>query len=129
MRPIYGKKIDQLLKAYLIEDYEGKREIEQIIQILYVKAFSENLGIETQSTLVPPPKERIQGEYPLGYVSYIGKKLYPYGLRENDWIKHVLIVGASGSGKTNLCSQILGIFCIRKSRSSFSTGNVITVIL
>jgi len=40
--------------------------------------------------------------------------LYPFCLREHDWIKHVLIVGASGSGKTNLCFQVLKNFIYKK---------------
>ena len=110
LRPIHGKKIDQLWKAYLTEDNDGKKEIEQIIQIMYVKTFPGDFSQDEKSSLMPPPLEKVQGEYPLGVVTYAGKELYPFGLREDDWIKHLMIVGASGSGKTNLCFQVLKDF-------------------
>lgn len=110
LKPIQGAKIDRLWRAYLAEDMAGKREIEQVLQIMYANTFSLSFDEEGKSSLLPPPKERVQGEYPIGQVTYIDKNLYPFGLREDDWIKHVLIVGASGSGKTNLCFQILKDF-------------------
>ena len=36
-----------------------------------------------------------------------GKSFCSFGLREDEWIKHLLIVGMSGAGKTNLTFQIL----------------------
>ena len=114
LKPILGTKIDRLWKAYIIEDSDGKREVEQMLQILYHQYFSASYNQEKQSTLKPPSQDRIRGEYPLGQVTYAQRQLYPFGLRENDWIKHVLIVGASGSGKTNLCFQVIKNFLHHK---------------
>lgn len=36
-----------------------------------------------------------------------GKPFCSFGLREDEWIKHLLIVGMSGAGKTNLTFRIL----------------------
>ena len=36
LRPILGEKIDSLWRAYLVEDINGKREIEQILNMLYI---------------------------------------------------------------------------------------------
>ncbi|MBC8402184.1 MAG: ATP-binding protein [Candidatus Marinimicrobia bacterium] len=110
LRPVKGDMIDKLWQAYLMEDLSGKREIEQILELLYHQTFASNFGEIKQSILYPPPREKVRGEYPIGQVTYAENKLYPFGLREDDWIKHVLIVGASGSGKTNLCFQILKNF-------------------
>jgi len=110
LKPILGKKIERLWKVYLIEDNNGKREIEQMMQILYNQTFPESYNEELKSTLFPPPSEKARGEYPIGNITYTKRELYPFGLREQDWIKHMLIVGASGSGKTNLCFQILKNF-------------------
>jgi len=107
LKPVLGEKIDRLWRAYLAEDLPGKREIEQVLQILYSKTFTSDLCNEVRSSLTPPPKELVCGEYSIGQITYANSKLYPFGLREDDWIKHVLVVGASGSGKTNLCFQIL----------------------
>jgi len=58
--------------------------------------------------LDPPPPTDCRGEYELGNVLYPPEHRYaPFGLREDEWIKHVLIVGMTGSGKTNLGFLIL----------------------
>ena len=113
LRPIHGSKIDRLWQAYSIENNDGKREIEQMIQILYTRTFPGGIYQE-DSGLNPPPEKRVHGEYPIGTVTYVDRELYPFGLREDDWIKHLLIVGASGSGKTNLCFQIMKTFLDKK---------------
>ena len=113
LKPILGEKVDRLWRAYLVEDTDGKREIEQILNMLYVDNINTNFSTKNIDTLVPPPAENVRGEYPIGVVTYAGKSLYPFCLREHDWIKHVLIVGASGSGKTNLCFQVLKNFIHR----------------
>jgi hypothetical protein len=94
-----------LYLAFLAEDADGKREIEQALQILYARAFP--LHEDHGSPLTPPPPEQAAGEYPIGTVTYADKPLYSFGLREDDWIKHMLIVGASGSGKTNLSLYLI----------------------
>lgn len=114
LRPILGEKVDRLWRAYLVEDADGKREIEQILNMMYVDNISTDFDNKNNDILVPPPAEYVRGEYPIGEITYAGKKLYPFCLREHDWIKHVLIVGASGSGKTNLCFQILKNFIYKK---------------
>ena len=114
LRPILGEKVDRLWRAYLVEDTDGKREIEQILNMLYVDNLNTDFSSKNIDILVPPPAENVRGEYPIGQVTYAGKKLYPFCLREHDWIKHVLIVGASGSGKTNLCFQVLKNFIHKK---------------
>ena len=40
LRPILGEKVDRLWRAYLVEDTDGKREIEQILNMLYVDNIS-----------------------------------------------------------------------------------------
>ena len=114
LRPVLGQKVENLWRAYLAEDAAGKREIEQILELLNAKTFDTNLAVEEKSSLLPPPEEKTRGDYPLGNIVYANKELHPFGLREHDWIKHTLIVGASGSGKTNLCFQILKNFIYKK---------------
>lgn len=57
--------------------------------------------------LPPPLPEALLGEFYVGDVLYPISNYSPFGLREEDFVKHVLIVGMTGSGKTNLCFQIL----------------------
>lgn len=58
--------------------------------------------------LEPPIARDCGGEYALGTVTYPpGSAFAPFGMRESEWIKHMLITGMTGTGKTNLAFQIL----------------------
>lgn len=107
LKPIFGKKIDRLYMQYTLTDSREKRaEIEQALSVLYEKHL--NTTLLNEKVLLPPPdEETIAGEYPLGVITYADKELYPFGLREKDWIRHVCISGMSGSGKTMLAFVIL----------------------
>jgi hypothetical protein len=86
--------------AYLAEDAQGKKEIADMIQLLAYQLLGtdfENSNVQ----LSVPPALKAKGEYPLGYVNYLGSTLYPFGLREQEWIQHTSIFGRSGAGKTN----------------------------
>lgn len=61
--------------------------------------------------LDPVSKELCPAPYTLGKVMYPPHRVYAsFGLREDEWIKHVLITGMTGTGKTNLVFQILTQF-------------------
>jgi len=57
--------------------------------------------------LPPPLQEQLVGEYYLGDVIYPDTTYASFGLREGDFPHHILICGMTGTGKTNLCFQIL----------------------
>lgn len=114
LRPIFGSKIDRLYLQYTLADTLEKRlEIERIINALYQKYINQVILTE-KILLEPPRKEEIKGEYPLGLITYADRNLYPFELREEDWIRHLCITGMSGSGKTNFAYQILGNLIIKK---------------
>lgn len=106
LRPILGDKMDQIYETYLAEDSEGRSQIEHYIELLTARYIPHRLG-QDEAELIPPSEEQARGEYPLGHVHYSGKDLYPFGMRENEWIQHMAILGRSGGGKTNLGFQIL----------------------
>lgn len=106
LKPVLGIKADQIFGAYLAEDEEGKEQIEQYLQLLLAKSLPVTLS-QPEVTLLPPSQESAQGEYPLGMVHYANKTLYPFGLREDEWIQHMAILGRSGAGKTNCGFLIL----------------------
>lgn len=106
LRPILGVRMDQVYTAYLAEDADGREQIEHYLELLAAKHIPQSLGQE-EAELIPPSQEQAQGEYPIGQVLYSGKHLYPFGLRENEWIQHMAILGRSGSGKTNIGFSIL----------------------
>jgi hypothetical protein len=106
LRPILGVRMDQVYAAYLAEDPDGREQIEHYLELLAAKHIPQSLG-QDEAELIPPSEEQAQGEYPIGQVLYSGKHLYPFGLRENEWIQHMAILGRSGSGKTNIGFSIL----------------------
>jgi len=106
LRPILGAKMDEVFAAYCAEDPDGKQQMETYLELLSAKHLPQGLD-GTDNELIPPSQEQAQGEYPIGQVSYSGKSLYPFGLRENEWIQHMAILGRSGSGKTNIGFSIL----------------------
>lgn len=106
LRPILGPRMDEVFTAYCAEDPDGKQQLETYLELLSAKHLPQGLD-DSEPGLIPPSQEQAQGEYPIGQVSYSGKSLYPFGLRENEWIQHMAILGRSGSGKTNIGFSIL----------------------
>jgi len=106
LRPIFGKKIDQVYFRYSVaEDREEKEEIGHILNALYQKNLHQLL--DKGVLLEPPQEEMIDGNYTFATVSYAKRKLFPFKLREHDWPRHICITGMSGSGKTTLGFHIL----------------------
>ncbi|MFH1787328.1 MAG: DUF87 domain-containing protein [archaeon] len=105
LKPIFGKRIDDIYLKYTLAGRDEKENLIQYLNALYHKNLTELLN---NKVLLEPPLERvIDGEYPLGVVSYADRKLFPFKLREKDWPRHVCISGMSGSGKTTFAFNIL----------------------
>jgi hypothetical protein len=106
LRPIFGKKIDEIYYQYTVaQDRQEKEEILQIITTLYQKNLSELLG---KSVLLEPPKqEQLDGTYYLADIVYANKKVAKFNLREQDWPRHMCVTGMSGSGKTTFAFRII----------------------
>ena len=106
LRPIFGKKIDEIYYQYTVAaEREEREEIEHVLNTLYQKHLSQLL--EKAVLLEPPLPEQMDGDYNLGTISYAKKELYPFNLRERDWQRHVCITGMSGSGKTTFAFKII----------------------
>lgn len=113
LKPILGKKADDIYFRYVVaESREEKEEIEAVLNSLYHKHLSELL--EKNVLLEPPAETLMTGGYPLGKISYAGKRLYNFNLREHDWPRHVCITGMSGSGKTTLAFHVINNFIKHK---------------
>lgn len=109
LKPILGKKIDELYFRYSMSDSpEERNQIIQILSALYQKYLGQFL--ERKVLLEPPEKNAVSGEYEISKVVYANKELFPFALREQDWPRHVCISGMSGSGKTTLALNILQRF-------------------
>jgi DNA helicase HerA-like ATPase len=98
-----GKRVDALWYSYLISD--DKNNERDILRILADKKANDNYNDEI--ILPPSDKESLEGEYYFGDVVYADKLFSEFGLREDEWIKHVLITGMTGTGKTNTSFLIL----------------------
>ncbi|MHC4271865.1 MAG: ATP-binding protein, partial [Planctomycetota bacterium] len=85
---------------------EGQQQIEHYLQLLVAEYLPSKLE-QNKTVLLPPSKEKAAGEYTIATVTYAGKDLYTFGLREDEWIQHAAILGRSGAGKTNVGFQIL----------------------
>jgi len=114
LRPVIGPKIDNVWKAYQIEDDKGKEEIEEYLNLLSFTSIKENL-VKDEIFLLPPSREQAAGEYYMGDIVYNDKYLYPFGLREKEWIQHVGIFGRSGAGKTNLGFSMVSVL-VKKNK-------------
>jgi len=100
LRPILGPEVDNIYSAYIAEDDKGKDQIEHYLQMLALKYIPVKLS-QPEIELIPPSADQAFGEYPIGKVQYAEKQLYDFGLREDEWIQHLAILGRSGAGKTN----------------------------
>ena len=106
LKPILGSKMDKIYTAYCAEDKDGQQQIEHYLQLLSAKYLPSKLE-QSKTVLLPPPEDQAAGEYQIGTVRYADKDLYPFGLREDEWIQHVAILGRSGAGKTNVGFLVL----------------------
>ena len=101
LKPVLGSKVDHIFEAYMAEDSEGKKQIEQYLQLLMAKYMPTKLG-QSETILLPPSQEKAKGQYKIGKVNYAGRDLYSFGIREDEWIQHLAVLGRSGAGKTNV---------------------------
>jgi len=112
LRPVFGVKIDALWVEYQTASVERKRAIDGLLSLVAAKRFGIPSGEETL-VLDPPPRDVIgDGEYAVGNVLYPGIAAYPVRVRRNELLRHVFILGPTGTGKSTfiigLLRQLLG---------------------
>jgi len=108
LKPVMGKKIDRLWKAYLSEsDQSGKADIEQTLELLAAKYLGTSYELDRSPFPPPPKKFAISGDIELGSISYAAEKLYPFCFKSQRLKEHILVAGRSGSGKTNLTFMLM----------------------
>jgi len=107
LKPFIGRKADSLFKYYMIADtLKSRLKAESLIKMFAAKHLTEK--VDDEKILLPPPaREDAEGEFYIGDVIYDDKQLFPLYLRREDLMKHVLIVGASGFGKTTVVYNLI----------------------
>jgi len=111
LKPIIGEKADELWYTWLASDFQERKELEIDIGIIAEKALREGPLAEREILLPPPDEKQAAGDFILGHVVYRGRKLFPIGLREQDFIRQIGIFSITGGGKSNvamlLCLELL----------------------
>jgi hypothetical protein len=101
---------------HLSGEGQERQQADELADILLYQKVQKDYG--KKIFLEPPNPINCGGSYTLGNVIYPPGKPYGiFGLREGEWIKHVLITGMTGTGKTNLAFEILRQF--RKHHKPF----------
>ncbi len=105
LKPIIGRKADQLWRYYITSESPSQRfEANTIIRQLGFR----HLGgtVDSKKILLPPPPSTKSGIL-LGSIRFGNNDVGKVHLLPSDFRKHICIVGTTGSGKTNLCFNIL----------------------
>lgn len=110
LRPLRPGSVDRWLKARALAEPELRELIEHQIR----QTAQQVLGdAESQPLLSLPPANVINGPLQLGTVLYAGER-GPCGLRVQELLQNVVILGRSGAGKTNIVLHLLKQLAARK---------------
>ncbi|MCC7536913.1 MAG: DUF87 domain-containing protein [Deltaproteobacteria bacterium] len=101
-----GAKAERLYEAWVVEDLEGKKEMEMVAAALVLRHVHHRAR-EPAVLLPPPPAGVLDGPFRLGEVAYQGRTFGGFGLHEHEVPKHVLIGGMTGSGKSTLLALVI----------------------
>jgi hypothetical protein len=107
LKPLYGKKIDLLWLEHETAPPERKQEIEAFVTLLAAKRLGLAIGEEKLVLDAPPPLLIGDGEFTVGMVSYPGIEPYPFRVKRNELLRHIFILGPTGTGKSTLLLNLL----------------------
>ncbi len=100
LKPIGGPGIDRLWIEYVLADSKTQKTMEDALRVMLAEALEE--GFEGKQILLPPPpRERAEGDYPIGSVFYGENPMgYSFSLRKDEMVRHLALYGISGAGKS-----------------------------
>ena len=106
LEPILGDRTKGLWHWYQMSSEEDSREKkEQFLRLL--ADINAMVDYREEIRLPPPSSILTPGQYHIGTVVYPKKPYSEFGLTDQDLLRHVLIVGMTGTGKTNLVRHLL----------------------
>ncbi|MBN4081228.1 DUF87 domain-containing protein, partial [Caldithrix abyssi] len=106
LEPVIGKRAKNLWYLNLFsKNAKEEKENKDLLRLLADK--NAKISYHEKIRLPPPEKEKLSGMYKIGQVIYPERDYGEFGLREDEFIKHILIVGMTGTGKSNLSFHIL----------------------
>jgi hypothetical protein len=107
LKPLYGKEIERLWVAYQFGTPEERREIEELLTMLAITKQGMMIGDERLVLDAPPPLLIGRGEFTIGNITYPGLPPYPLRVARNELLRHVFILGPTGTGKSTLLITLL----------------------
>ena len=113
LKPVIGRKADELYYMWLASDLQERRELEIDVQIIAEKMLKKGPLQDKEILLPPPSEENAKGDFLLGSVVYRDKKLFSLYLKESDFIRQIGLYSISGGGKTN-AAMLLALQLLRK---------------
>jgi len=107
LKPLYPQAIERLWIEYQTATPAERREIEELITIMAIKRLDMMIGDERLILDAPPPGLIGQGEYTIGHVTYPSLAPYPFRVGRNELLRHLFILGPTGTGKSTLLLNLL----------------------
>ena len=106
LEPVDKKKTKGLWYLNILS--KDAKEAHENLELLRLVADKEAKSDYQEEIRLPPPaKDKLAGEYNVGTVIYPDSKYSNFGLKNEEFIKHILIAGMTGAGKTNLVFHLL----------------------
>lgn len=106
LKPLLGSRTKDLWYYNLLaKDSATAQRSKDFLKLIADR--TSKVDYQEQIRLPPPPAIDLEGEYHIGSVLYPDIPYAEFGLREPEFIKHILIVGMTGAGKTNLMFHLL----------------------
>lgn len=106
LRPLVGKKADEMWQSYLASDEEERKLIQHSLENLHSQLVDDYT--RERIILAPPYKlEQLHGDYPAGIVHYAEQPLYPFAFLEKELVQHIGVFGRTGSGKSSFVKGLL----------------------
>jgi hypothetical protein len=105
LEPVIGPRARMLWYRFInARTSQTKEALARKIRLLGEKLLAH---YEDKITLPPPTQEQTGGEYHLGTIIYPDKPYSAFGLRNDEFCKHIMITGMTSTGKTTAAIQIL----------------------